>query len=210
MRAGDRVPTYIYANDPISHAGVTAQLRMRPEIRIVEGADVDSAEVAVIVTAVVDEETLRVLRGLQRGTSPRSVLIVDTIDDAALARAAEAGVCGLLRRRDATPDAIVKAIVSVASGAGEVPADLVARLLTHLGRLQRHVLIPRGFTFSGLTERETEVFRMVAEGMDTGEIAHALSYSERTVKNIAHGVTTRLQLRNRSHAEAYVVREGLI
>lgn len=72
------------------------------------------------------------------------------------------------------------------------------------------MLIPRGFTFSGLTERETEVFRMVAEGMDTGEIAHALSYSERTVKNIVHGVTTRLQLRNRSHAVAYVVREGLI
>jgi DNA-binding NarL/FixJ family response regulator len=46
--------------------------------------------------------------------------------------------------------------------------------------------------------------------MDTAEIARALSYSERTVKNIVHAVTTRLQLRNRSHAVAYVVREGLI
>jgi len=206
----DRVATYIYANDPISHAGVTAQLRMRPEIRIVDGADVDAAEVALVVTSVVDDEALRVLRGLQRGTSPRSVLIVDAIDDAALVGAAEAGVCGLLRRPDATPEAMVRAIVSVASGAGEMPADLVARLLTQLGRLQRHVLIPRGFTFSGLTERETDVFRMVADGMDTAEIARALSYSERTVKNIVHGVTTRLQLRNRSHAVAYVVREGLI
>jgi DNA-binding NarL/FixJ family response regulator len=207
---GDRVPTYIYANDPISHAGVTAQLRMRPEIRIIEAADVDSAEVAVIVTTVVDEETLRVLRGLRRGTSPRTLLIVDTIDDAALVRSAEAGVCGLLRRPDATPDAMIRAIVAVASGAGEVPSDLVARLFTQLGRLQRHVLIPRGLTLSGLTERETEVFRTVAEEMDTAEIARALSYSERTVKNIVHAVTTRLQLRNRSHAVAYVVREGLI
>jgi DNA-binding NarL/FixJ family response regulator len=164
---GDRVPTYIYANDPISHAGVTAQLRMRPEIRIIEAADVDSAEVAVIVTTVVDEETLRVLRGLRRGTSPGTLLIVDTIGDAALVRSAEAGVCGLLRRPDATPDAMIRAIVAVASGAGEVPSDLVARLLTQLGRLQRHVLIPRGLTLSGLTERETEVFRTVAEGMDT-------------------------------------------
>jgi DNA-binding NarL/FixJ family response regulator len=68
------------------------------------------------------------------------------------------GANSLLRRPDATPDAMVRAIVSVASGVGEVPADLVARLLTQLGRLQRQVLIPRGFTFSGLTERETDVF----------------------------------------------------
>ena len=57
---------------------------------------------------------------------------------------------------------------------------------------------------SPLTERETEVFRMVADGMDTADIARELSYSERTVKNIVHAVTTRLQLRNRSHAVAYV------
>lgn len=206
----ERVATYLYANDPISLAGVVAQLRTRPEIRIVEAADVDSAEVAVIVTSVLTDETLRVLHALRRGTSPRPVLVVDAIDDEALVRAAEAGVCGLLRRSDAAAEALVRVIVSVAAGDGEVPADLVARLLTQLGRLQRHVLIPRGLTFSGLTEREAEVFRMVAEGMDTADIARALSYSERTVKNIVHGVTTRLQLRNRSHAVAYVVREGLI
>jgi DNA-binding NarL/FixJ family response regulator len=51
---------------------------------------------------------------------------------------------------------------------------------------------------------------MVADGMDTADIARELCYSERTVKNIVHGVTTRLQLRNRSHAVAYVLREGLI
>ena len=88
-------------------------------------------------------------------------------------------------------------MVRVASGAGDVPADLVGRLLKQLGQLQRHVLTPRGLTASGLTSRETEVFRMVADGMDTADIARELSYSERTVKNIVHAVTTRLQLRNR-------------
>ena len=39
--------------------------------------------------------------------------------------------------------------------------------------------------------------------MDTGEIASKLSYSERTVKNVMHGLTTRLHLRNRAHAVAY-------
>ncbi len=206
----DRVATYIYANDPISLAGVTAQLRVRPEIRIVEAHDVDAAEVAVIVTGELDDEILRVLRALRRGAQPRPVLVADVIDDQALVRAAEAGVCGLLRRSDSTAEALTSAIITVAAGDGQVPADLVARLLTQLGRLQRHVLIPRGLTFSGLSQRETEVFRMIAEGMDTADIARELSYSERTVKNIVHAVTTRLQLRNRSHAVAYVLREGLI
>jgi DNA-binding NarL/FixJ family response regulator len=204
------VATYIYASDPISLAGVASQLRARPEIRIVDAADVDDAEVAVVVAHALDEETLRVLRALRRGGEPRTVLVADVIDDRALVAAAEAGVCGLLRRASATAEALTRAVVRVANGNGDVPADLIAKLLDQLGRLQRHVLTPRGLTAAGLTERETEVFRMVADGMDTADIARELSYSERTVKNIVHAVTTRLQLRNRSHAVAYVLREGLI
>lgn len=82
--------------------------------------------------------------------------------------------------------------------------------MDQLGRLQRQVLSPRGLVFAGLSPRETEVLRLVADGMDTAEIARVLCYSERTVKNVLHQVTTRLQLRNRSHAVAYAVREGLI
>ena len=65
-------------------------------------------------------------------------------------------------------------------------------------------------TRSRLAQREVDVLRLVADGYDTAQIAHRLCYSERTVKNVLHGVTTRLQLRNRSHAVAYAVREGLI
>ena len=67
-----------------------------------------------------------------------------------------------------------------------------------------------GAPVSGLAPREIDVLRLVAEGMDTGEIASKLSYSERTVKNVVHGLTTRLQLRNRAHAVAYAFREGYI
>ncbi len=52
--------------------------------------------------------------------------------------------------------------------------------------------------------------RLVADGHDTSEIAAQLCYSERTVKNVLHDLNTRLQLKNRSHAVAYAVREGLI
>ncbi len=206
----ERIPTYVYASDPISQAGVVSQLRPRPEILVVDEADLDRAQVAVVVTDVLDEPSVRVLRAVQRGGVPRTVLVAGVLDDGALAAAAEAGVSGLLRRTEATPEALARVVVRVAAGQGEVPTDLLGRLLSQVGRLQRQVLQPRGIAFTGLSERETQVLRLVADGHDTAEIATRLCYSERTVKNVLHDVTTRLQLRNRSHAVAYAVREGLI
>ena len=62
----------------------------------------------------------------------------------------------------------------------------------------------------GFTERELRILRLVAQGLDTTEIAAELSYSERTVKNAIHAVTERYNLRNRSHAVAYAIRVGVI
>jgi DNA-binding NarL/FixJ family response regulator len=202
------VPTYVHARDPISQAGVVAQLRMRPEIRVVDTAA--EAEVAVMIADTVDESTTRDLRAMRKDGRPRLMLVATSVDDAALVAAAEAGVAGLLRRSDASAAMLVKTICKVSSGEGEVAPDLLGRLLEQVGRLQRQVLAPRGLTFTGLTPRETQVLRLVADGFDTGEIALRMCYSERTVKNVLHDLTTRLQLRNRTHAVAYAVREGLI
>jgi DNA-binding NarL/FixJ family response regulator len=72
------------------------------------------------------------------------------------------------------------------------------------------VLAPRGLTFSGLTEREVKVLRLLADGMDTTEVGRQLFLSERTVKNVVHDIMSRLNLRNRTHAVAYALRQGLI
>jgi DNA-binding NarL/FixJ family response regulator len=206
----NRIATFVYANDPVSQAGISAQLRPRPEIQIVEEADVDAAEVAVILADELDEETARVVRAVQRNGCPRVVAVVTKLDDGGLFSALEAGACGLLRREEATTERLVQVVQAAAQGDGSVPPDLLGRLLNQIGKLQRQVLAPRGITMSGLTEREIEVLRLVAEGWDTAEIAHRLSYSERTIKNIIHDITARLCLRNRTHAVAYAVREGLI
>lgn len=202
------ISTYVHGPDPISQAGVVSQLRSRPEVRVVDTPE--GAAVAVVVADHVDDATTRVLRRIRKDGRPRLVLVATEIDDTALVAAAEAGVGGLLRRSDASSDLLVRTIAKVDAGDGEVPSDLLGRLLEQVGRLQRQVLAPRGLTFSGLTPRETQVLKLVAEGNDTSEIALALCYSERTVKNVLHDLTTRLQLRNRSHAVAYAVREGLI
>lgn len=204
----DRVGICVCARDPVSHAGVASQLRPRPEVTLLDAGD-DRATVAVVVTDGVDEETIQVLRRLQRG-SCRSVLVVTHIDDTGLAAAVEAGVAGLVRRGEATPERLTNAVCAAARGEGSVPPDLLGRLLAQVGRLQRQLLGPRGLAINGLATREIDILRLVAEGLDTAEIAVTLSYSERTVKNVLHDVTSRLQLRNRSHAVAYALKQGLI
>ena len=205
-----RVATYVYADDPILQAGVVSQLRVRPEIDIVAAAELSRAAVAVAVADSLDGETLRVLQALRRSDIEYTVLVTSAIDDTTVVSAAEVGVSGLLRRADATPDVLVRTIQQVANGDGVLPSDLLGTLLGQVGRLQRQLLSPQGLTFSGLNDRETAVLRLIADGHDTNEIAQQLCYSQRTVKNVLHDVTTRLQLRNRSHAVAYAVRAGLI
>jgi DNA-binding NarL/FixJ family response regulator len=189
---------------------VASQLRARPEVVVVDQANIDAAQVAIVVAEGVDDAILRVLRAIQRGGIPRTVLVASVLDDTAVVAAAEAGVAALVRRAEATPERLAQVTVKVAAGEAEMPADLLANLLGQVGKLQRQVLSPRGLTFSGLSEREIHVLRLVADGYDTAEIARRLCFSERTIKSILHDVTTRLQLRNRAHAVAYAVREGLI
>lgn len=204
----ERVAICVCANDPVSHAGVASQLRPRPEVTLLDAED-ERAAVAVVVADSVDEETVQVLRSL-RGGSCRSVLVVTHIDDGGLAAAVEAGVTGLVRRAEATPERLAMAVCAAARGEGSVPGDLLGRLLAQVGRLQRQLLNPRGLSLNGMSAREIEILRLVAEGLDTAEIAVKLAYSERTVKNALHDVTSRLQLRNRSHAVAYALKQGLI
>lgn len=205
-----RIPVFLYATDPISRAGVASQLRPRPEVLLVEEEHLENATVALVVTDAVGDETLRGLRGLRSRGVRKLVLVATDIEDCELMAAAELGVAGLVRRTEASPDRLITVIRAAAAGDGTVPPDLLGRLLSQIGALQRGVLSPRRLTFSGLTEREVEILRLVAAGLGTAEIAEKLCYSPRTVKNVLHDVTSRLHLRNRSHAVAYALRNGLI
>jgi DNA-binding NarL/FixJ family response regulator len=174
-----------------------------------EGQDAEGA-VALVVADEIDAETLHVVRSQKRGGAVGVAVLVTRLDDRGLLSAVEAGVAGILRRNQATVANILATIRSVAAGEGTVPPDMLARLMTQVGTLQRQVLAPRGLTFSGLTERELSVLRLLAEGYDTNEVGSQLFYSERTVKNIIHDLTSRLELRNRTHAVAYAIKQGLI
>ncbi len=204
----DRIPVFISATDPVSHAGIASQLRGGS---VVETGDPSTADaVGLVVVDQVDAEAVAAIRSLRTRGLTRLLVLVARIDDKGILAAVEAGATGVLRRADASPGNLVGAVRAAAAGEGTLPPDLLGRLLTQVGRLQRQVLHPRGLTFAGLSEREVSVLRLLADGFDTAEVGRELYYSERTVKNIIHDVTSRLELRNRTHAVAYAIREGLI
>lgn len=205
---GERISVVVRAFDPISQAGIASQLRFRAEVHVV--GDGEPATVAVVVVDRMDEQAVQEIRSVQRHGCSRIVAVASQVEGKDLLAAVEAGCCGLLRRVEAQPDRLIAAVRAAAAGDGTLAPDLLGRLLEQVSRLQRDALAPLGLTAAGLTHREIGVLRMIAEGRATKEIAEQLSYSERTVKNILHDVTTRLRLRNRSHAVAYALREGLI
>jgi len=210
LTIGTRVNVYVHATDPVSATGVAGELRMRSDVLVVDGSEQDGAQVAVVVTDEVDAPAAQAVRSIGRDGSRRVVMVVTKLDDAGLLAAVEAGACGILRRSEASSDRIGEAVQRAANGDGSMPPDLLGRLLGQVSNLQRHVLGPRGLSLNGFNDRELDVLRLLSEGWDTGEIAGRLAYSERTVKNVIHDITSRLQLRNRSHAVAYAVRAGVI
>lgn len=207
---GDRIPVYVVAPDPVSRAGITSQLRSQHSVDLVGEGSLNAEAVALVVADQMDEETARVIRSLKHRAVERVVLIVTRIDDIGLLSALGAGARGVLRRNDATSENMLDAIRAAGAGDGVLSPDLLGRLLDQVARLQRQVLNPRGLSFAVLAEREMNVLKLLAEGLDTAEVGSRLFYSERTVKNIVHDVTSRLNLRNRTQAVAYALRQGWI
>ncbi|MEV6909270.1 response regulator transcription factor [Amycolatopsis sp. NPDC051071] len=201
-----RIPVHVRGLDPISEAGVITQLRSRPELTMVD----EEPAVAIAVVDVIDPPAIELIRTLRTLGATRVITVLSIADDAALLAAVEAGVCGVVSRSEATPERLTTAIEHAAAMEGVLSPRLLGRLLDQVSRLQNQVLAPRGWRLSGISDREATVLRLIAQGKEIKEIAEELSYSERTIKNTLHDVVSRFHLRNRTHAVAFALQEGLI
>ena len=205
----ERVEVYISACDPVSREGIVSQLRGHG-VAMVEERSLHPNVVALVVVEEVDDQAVQQIRALKHRGLDKVVVIATRVEDGGLLTAVEAGANGFLRRTQSTAARLVETIRTAAAGDGVLPPDLLGRLMGQVGRLQRQVLNPRGLSFAGLSDREVKVLKLLADGFDTGEVGRQLFLSERTVKNIVHDVTSRLNLRNRTHAVAYALKQGLI
>ncbi|OLF17618.1 helix-turn-helix transcriptional regulator [Actinophytocola xanthii] len=191
----------VQATDPLVRAGLRSELTGKPGIELLD--DLTAAEVVVAIAEPA-------LHDMPTTHTSRLVLIADQPRMVELWAAVERGLAVLVPREEATGMRLLRAVADARRGRGDVPPEQLGSLLRGLSRLHAETLAPRDLSLNGLTCREADVLRLLADGLDTGRIAQQLSYSERTVKNTLHSLLTRLGLHNRTHAVAYAIRLGLI
>jgi DNA-binding NarL/FixJ family response regulator len=194
--------------DPMAEIGVLVQLKGRAEV-VIAGPQGRPA-VALAVLAGIDDDAVEWLRGLRAATGLPIVVVIGPAEPGELVRLVESGACGILGRGEATASRLVRAIQLAAAGQGDLPPALVRHLLDRAGQRSRDQFTPRGLHLAGLTGRERDVLRLLADGMSTREVAARLAYPERTVKGVVQGVMLRLNVRNRTQAVASAVRNGWV
>jgi NarL family two-component system response regulator LiaR len=117
--------------------------------------------------------------------------------------AIKAGALGYLLK-NATPQALLKAIRDVHRGEPTMSPDIASKLMREL---QRKPDLPP--TEEPLTGREVDVLRLVAQGLTNQEIAERLIIGVGTVRTHVSNILGKLHLANRTQAALYALREGL-
>jgi DNA-binding NarL/FixJ family response regulator len=204
----EQIRIAVKAMDPLSHAGLVALLQFRPDFTVLRTGHRNDADVLVVAAERLSTDVVAALRRAHGEAGSPVVMVVHEVGEGDLLTAVECRVVAILPRGVVTAERLAHSVRAAAAGGGVLPPNLVGELLKHVERMQREALAPHNGT--GLSSREIDVLRLMADGFDTNEIAGKLCYSERTVKNVIYGVTHRLKLRNRSHAVAYALRAGMI
>jgi DNA-binding NarL/FixJ family response regulator len=128
------------------------------------------------------------------------IALTSVLEDASVVGAVRAGAIGYLLK-DTEADELRRAIKAAAAGQVQLSPKAAARLM-------REVRVPD--SPEALTERETDVLRLLAQGQSNKEIAQALSLSEKTVKTHVSNILSKLNVPSRTQAALYAVRIGLV
>jgi two-component system, NarL family, response regulator LiaR len=128
------------------------------------------------------------------------IALTSVLEDEKVVGAVRAGAIGYLLK-DAEPGELCRAVKAAAAGEVQLSPKAAARLL-------REVRVPE--SPEALTERETEVLRLLARGQSNKEIARQLAISDKTAKTHVGNILAKLGLPGRTQAALYAVRIGLV
>jgi DNA-binding NarL/FixJ family response regulator len=141
--------------------------------------------------------------------APR-VLILTTFDlDEYVFDALRAGASGFLLK-EATAGQLYDAVRVIAAGDALLAPTVTRRLISEFARIHPPVAVPQPSSLAALTPRETEVLRLVAEGLSNSEIAARLTVTDDTVKTHVSRLLAKLGLRDRVQAVVTAYESGLV
>lgn len=109
--------------------------------------------------------------------------------------------------KDADSEELLQAIRAVAAGEAVLNPTIALKMMDEFRRQQTAPVGADGITT--LTEREQDILRLVAQGLDNNEISNRLGLSEKTVRNRMTAIFEKLHVNNRVKAALYALRRGL-
>jgi DNA-binding NarL/FixJ family response regulator len=198
--------------------GIRSLLELSDDIRVIAEAVDGTQAVQLIPQAKPDVVLLDlrmpgmsgidVLNALSQANQLPPTIILTTFDDDQLVLAGlKAGARGYLLK-DVSLDQLVDAVKAVAAGGSLVAPVVTQRLLSGLERMHNEfVSLDRP---DPLTERETEILRLMAGGYSNKEIANSLGVAEGTVKNHVSNILSKLGVRDRTRAVLKAFELGIV
>ena len=126
--------------------------------------------------------------------------LTSVLEDASVVGAVRAGAIGYLLK-DTQADALCQAIKAAAAGQVQLTPKAAARLMQAISAPESP---------EALTERETDVLRLLAQGQSNKQIAHSLHNTEKTIKTHVSRILSKLGVQSRTQATLYAIRVGLV
>ncbi|GLX50073.1 DNA-binding response regulator [Streptomyces hygroscopicus subsp. hygroscopicus] len=200
--------------------GFTVLLNAQPGIEVV-GQAVDGREAVAKAAELAPDVVLMDIRMPELGGIQATeritvaqpavkVLVLTTFDlDEYVYDALRAGASGFLLK-DASADKLAEAVRVVAGGDALLAPGITRRLIAEFSRLDGGRRSPLRRRVGDLTERETEVLALIAQGLSNAEIAVRLVVAEQTVKTHVGRILVKLGLRDRTQAAIFAYESGLV
>ncbi|MER5938350.1 DNA-binding response regulator [Streptomyces sp. uw30] len=200
--------------------GFSVLLNTKPDIDVI-GQAVDGLDALAKVAELVPDVVLMDIRMPELGgieatrrittaTPHIKVLVLTTFDlDEYVYEALRAGASGFLLK-DASADQLAEAVRVVAAGDALLAPVITRRLIAEFSRMDGRPRAPLKERVGDLTERETEVLALIAQGLSNAEIADRLVVAEQTVKTHVGRILVKLGLRDRTQAAVFAYESGLV
>ncbi|QNP71231.1 response regulator transcription factor [Streptomyces roseirectus] len=200
--------------------GFTVLLNTHPGIEVI-GQAVDGLDAVAKVEELAPDVVLMDIRmpelngieATRRITASRpdlKVLVLTTFDlDEYVYEALRAGASGFLLK-DASADQLAEAVRVIAAGDALLAPGITRKLITEFSRINGSPRAPERARLDELTERETEVLSLIAQGLSNAEIARHLCVAEQTVKTHVGRILIKLGLRDRTQAAVFAYEVGLV
>ena len=164
-------------------------------------------EVVLMDIRMPELDGLEATRRILSADSAARVLILTTFDlDEYVYEALRAGASGFVLKDD-PPEQLIAAIRTIAAGDALLSPSVTKRVVERFSRIP-HLAPPK--ELDELSEREREVFRLLAHGLSNAEIGEELYISETTVKTHVTHILSKLGLRDRVQAVVLAYRSGLV